>query len=192
MESLRATSTPGVEPHPEWGGDRNPVHGIEMGFVARSWLVCLLATAVLAALGTGFVALVSDTPLTGETNTELGVLTIVSAFATFLGFAVAMSVMLTRVAHDRLANSMAVAGLHVAVAVALFAVNLLVRALTGTDAGSVFDGPWTDEVGNAFTVLERSAVAAIGACLLAAGMVPARGERPARTQTQQAPTDYQL
>jgi hypothetical protein len=51
---------------------------------------------------------------------------------------------------------------------------------------------WTSDAGNVLTVLERSSVAAVLACLLAIGMVPARGERPEGTQTDLTPQDRQL
>lgn len=181
------------EPPRTWGTTESDLSShIEPRFVLISWLLCLLATVVISAVATGIVALASDAPLLGETNTELGVLTVISAFSTFLGFAVVMALRLTHVAHDRLLNSMSVAAVHVALALLLFLGDLALRGIAGVDVGSVFTGPWTDEVGNVFVVLERSSVAAIAACLLAVGMVPARGGRPAGTQTDTTPTDLQM
>lgn len=176
-----------------WGlPDDHTYQRVEPGFVLTSWLLCLLATIVVAALGVAVISLAADTPILGETNTEIGVLTIVAAMATFIGFVVTMAVRLVSVEHDRLLNSMSVAAVHVGFALVLFLGNLLLREVAGVDIGSAFTGPWTDELGNVFTVLERSSVAAIAACLLASGMVPARGERPAGTQTAPTPTDNQL
>lgn len=181
-----------TEDHVVWGGRRNPISRVEWGFVVVSWLACLLLSAVIAAIGVAATAAFSETPILGETNTELGVLTVISAMSTFIGFAVMMSLRLTRVSHDRLSNSVAVAVLHIAVAATLFLAELGIRATVGESASSPFDGTWTDELGNAFTVLERSAVAALLACLLAAGMVPARGDRPDGTQREDTVRDRQL
>lgn len=179
------------EPPRTWGDERARSE-VEPGFVVTTWLLCLVTSIVIAALGVGVVALASDTPLFGETNTELGVLTILAAMGTFIGFVVVMTFRLVRVEHDRLLNSMSVAALHVAFALVLFLGDLALRGIAGVDLGSVFSGSWTDELGNVFTVLERSAAAAIAACLLAVGMVPARGDRPKGTQTDATPTDLQL
>lgn len=179
--------------HPEWGApDQTILQRIVPGFVLSTWAMCLAASVLLAAVGLGIIALISSRPLFGETNTELGVAMIVSAMATFIGFSVVMVMRLPHVSHDRLVNSLSVAAVHVGFAVLLFATDLLVRVTTGSGAGSIFTGPWTDELGNAFTILERSSAAAIAACLLAVGMVPARGPRPAGTQTELASQDEQL
>lgn len=179
--------------HPEWGApDQTILQRIVPGFVLTSWLMCLAASVALAAIGLGIIALISQAPLFGEANTELGVAMIVSAMATFIGFVVVMVLRLPHVSHDRLVNSLSVGIVHVAFAILLFGGNLLVRAVTGDGAGSLFTGAWTDEIGTAFTILERSAVASVLACLLAVGMVPARGPRPAGTQTDLASQDEQL
>ena len=179
-------------PHPEWGD-----HGARFstrlapGWIVSTWVLCLLAAAAIAVVSAFIVDALSSTPLTGETNTELGVLTIVAVMATFVGFVGVLVARLTKVPHDRLANSLAVAALHVVVAIVLFAVELGLQA-AGTGATDALDGSWTDQLGNAFNVLERSSAAAILASLLAVGMVPARGDRPVGTQTSPTPQDRQL
>lgn len=181
------------DPHPVWGdGDRGWVGRVEPGFVLRSWAVCLAVAVVLAVVATLIISALSSAPVLGETNTELGVLTIVSSMSTFIAFAVMMAIQLSYVAHDRLTNSLAVAALHVGLAVLLFAGEFVARSIVGESVSASFDGTWTDELGNAFTVLERSAAASVLACLLAPGMVPARGDRPSGTQTDVVPTDRQL
>lgn len=181
------------QPPVAWGApDRTLLQRIEPRFVVSSWALCLLASLAIAALGVLVVSLVSQAPLTGETNTELGVLMILAAMGTFIGFVTVMSLRLVRASHDRLVNSMAVAALHVAVAALLILADLAVFGIFGVHAGSGLTGPWTDTLGNVIVVLERSSVAAIAACLLAAGMVPAMGGRPAGTQTAATPTDQQL
>lgn len=173
--------------------DRAFLSRIEPGFVFTSWLLCLLATVVLFAVAALILALVSQRSLTGETNTELGVLMIASAVSTIIGFGLVMSLRLARVEHDRPMNSIAVAGLHTGVALLLFLVNLVVRQVFGTGVGGLlFEGPWTDELGNAFVVLERSAAASVLACILAIGMVPEHGDSPRGTQTGPVPEDEQL
>lgn len=179
--------------HPEWGApDQTLASRIVPGFVLTSWLMCLAAAVALFAIGLGIVALISSQPLFGETNTELGVATIVAAMATFIGFVVVMVLRLPHVSHDRMVNSISVAAVHVAFALTLFLGNLAVRGITGDGAGTLFTGAWTDELGNAFVVLERSAAASVLACILAVGMVPARGPRPTGTQTDVLPQDEQL
>lgn len=195
MEHEPARSTTAVRddgPPAYWGDhDANLLDRLVPSWVGTTWLLSLALTFALAVLGTLFAAAVSDTPLTGETNTELGVLTIVAAMSTFIGFTVVLTARLVRVSHDRLVNSFAVAGLHVAVAIVLFAIELSLQGF-GVGVADVFDGPGTDEVGNAFTLLERSSVAAILASLLSVGMVPARGGRPGGTQVGPTPQDRQL
>lgn len=183
-----------TEDHVVWDEpDRFALGRLEPTFVLVSWLVALATTVVIFALSTGIVAMISDRPLTGETNTELGVLTILSAMSTFIGFVVVMTIRLVRVEHDRVVNSLAVAALHVGIAVLLFLGALAGQAaFDNTGASSIFDGSVTEQLGNVFTVLERSSVAAILACLLAIGMVPARGDRPEGTQTDITPQDRQL
>lgn len=180
------------ETHPTWSEPGVGFwHRIEWGFVLKSWLLCLLVTAVLATIIMAILAAVSDDPLLGTENASLGVSTIAAAFATFIGFVIVQINRLPRVAHDRLTNSMAVAGVHVALAIVVLVVDLISRGV-GADFDSFFGGTWTDEIGNAFVVLERSAVAAVAACLLAVGMVPARGDRPEGTQGDHVVQDRQL
>ena len=192
-EPTRSASAVSTEAPPAYWGDHelHVWNRLAPGWVVTTWALCIAMALGFAALGTLFALAVSDTPITGETNTELGVLTIVAAMSTFIGFVVVLVARLVRVDHDRLVNSLAVAALHVAVAVILFAIELVLQGF-GLGAADVFDGPWTDEVGNAFTVLERSSAAVILAALLAVGMVPARGGRPGGTQTGYQPQDRQL
>jgi hypothetical protein len=192
-EPNRSATAVRTDPPPAYWGDHDahPLERLEPGWVVTTWALCVLMALGLATLGTLFAMAVADTPITGETNTELGVLTIVAAMSTFVGFVVVLVARLVRVDHDRLVNSLAVAALHVLVAIALFAVELALQGL-GMGVGDVFDGPWTDEIGNAFTVLERSSAAVILAALLSVGMVPARGDRPTGTQTGYQPQDRQL
>ena len=179
-------------PHPEWGDHEARVRTrLDFGWIVSTWALCVLAALAIAGVGALIVGSLSETPLTSETNTELGVLTILAAMGTFIGFVVVLVMRLTKVDHDRLSNSLAVAAFHVGVAILLFGTELALQA-AGVGVADVFTGPWTDEVGNAFTVLERSAVASILAGLLAAGMVPARGGRPVGTQTEATPQDLQL
>ncbi len=195
MDSNSSRSSTAIrnDPPPAYWGDHdaNPLDRLEPGWVASTWALCIALTLGLGALGTLFAVAVSDTPITGQTNTELGVLTIVAAMATFIAFAVVITARLVRVPHDRLVNSLAVAALHVAVAVVLFGIELALQAL-GTGAADIFSGSWAEQVGNAFAVLERSSAAAILAALLAVGMVPARGDRPSGTQVGATPQDRQL
>lgn len=180
--------------HPEWGApDQTLAQRVVPGFVLSSWLLALAASVALFAIGLGVMSLISSRPLFGETNTELGVAMIVAAMATFIGFVTVMVLRLPHVSHDRMVNSLSVAAVHVTFALLLFLGNLAIRGITGEGAGSlIFTGTWTDEVGNAFVVLERSAAASVLACLLAVGMVPARGPRPTGTQTDVLPQDEQL
>lgn len=192
-EPNRSASAVSTEPPPAYWGEHD-LHvwdRLAPGWVVATWALCVVVALAFAALGTLFAAAVSDVPITGETNTELGVLTIVAAMSTFIGFVIVLTARLVRVEHDRLVNSLAVAALHVAVAIALFAIELVLQGL-GMGVADVFDGPWTDEIGNAFTVLERSSAAVILAALLSVGMVPAVGGRPQGTQTGATPQDRQL
>lgn len=182
-----------TEDHVVWDEpDRIDLARLEPGFVVGSWLLGVLATVAIFALSTGVVSIVSAAPITGATNTELGVLTILSAMSTFIGFVVVMVMRLVRVDHDRVVNSLAVAALHVAVALVLFLGELVLRNTTDVAASTFLAGNRFDQLGNAFTVLERSSAAAVIACLLAIGMVPARGARPQGTQTDPTPQDRQL
>lgn len=187
-----ATAVSPDAPPVYWGDhDANPMQRLVPGWVVSTWAMCAVAALALGALFTLIVAAVSDVPITGETNTELGVLTIVAAMSTFIAFAIVLTARLVRVPHDRLVNSVAVALLHIVVAIVLFAVELALQGF-GMGVGDVFDGPWTDEIGNAFTVLERSSAAAVVASLLSVGMVPAVGDRPQGTQTGVTAQDRQL
>lgn len=180
-------------PPRSWGDVEGSVlERIEPSFIVVSWLLCVLASIAIAVVGGLIVSMGANQSLFGETNTELGVLTILSAMGTFIGFVLVMTVRLVHVAHDRLLNSLSVAALHVGVALLLFLGNLTLRGIAGVDLGTLFAGPWTDEVGNLFEVLERSAAASIAACLLAAGLVPARGDRPHGTQKEALDPDLQL
>jgi hypothetical protein len=183
-----------TEDHVVWDEpDRFSLDRLEVGFVLMSWVVAMLATAAIFTVSSLIVAAVSSDPLFGETSTDLGVLTILAAMSTFIGFVTTMVVRLVRVDHDRVVNSLAVAVLHTVIAISLFLGTLAARAVTGDGiVDDAFDGSTLDRVGNLFSVLERSAAAAVVACLLAIGMVPARGERPQGTQTDHTPQDRQL
>lgn len=182
-----------TEDHVVWDEpDAVDVGRLELGFVVVSWLMCILATLVIFAASTAVVSLISQSSITGETNTELGILMLLAAMSTFIGFVSVMVWRLTNVDHDRVVNSLGVAALHVVVALVLFLVEITVYGISGNNASSILQGPWTDELGSAFTTLERSAGAAILACLLAIGMVPALGDRPVGTQTEATPQDRQL
>jgi hypothetical protein len=171
-----------------WGDhDANPLQRLEPGWVVATWAWCMLASFGVAIVATTFAAIVADSPITGTSNNDLGLLTIVAAMSTFIGFAVVMTTRLLRVDHDRLVNSLAVAALHLAVALVLFLLSVMIDGF-----GFRFESAVTDDIANAFAVLERSSVAAILACLLASGMVPARGDRPAGTQVGATPQDRQL
>lgn len=182
-----------TEDHVVWDEpDEISLDRLELGFVAASWLIALLVTAAIFALSTFVTSLLSDTAILGAENTDLGVLTILAAMSTFIGFVTTMVVRLVRVEHDRVVNSLGVAAFHVAVALLVFLATLAARSAIGVSLDDVFTGTVMDRLGNAFTVLERSSVAAIAACLLAIGMVPARGERPRGTQTDLTDQDHQL
>lgn len=192
-EPARSTSAVRDDAPPEYWGDHdaNVFDRVVPGWVFATWGLCVGAGLAIATVATIFAAAVSETPLTGETNTELGLLTIVAAMSTFIAFAVVLTMRLVKVDHDRLVNSLAVAAVHVLATVGLFSVELVLQSL-GIGMSDIYDGTWTDEVGNAFTVLERSSAAAILGALLAVGMVPARGGRPEGTQTGATPQDRQL
>jgi hypothetical protein len=182
-----------TEDHVVWDEpDAITLDRLEVGFVAGSWLVAFVVTAVIFAISTLITAALSDAPLFGARNTDLGVLTILAAMSTFIGFVTTMVLRLVRVEHDRVVNSLAVAAMHVLLAMTVFFVTLAVRGANMESLDTVFTGTVMDRVGNVFTVLERSSVAAIAACLLAIGMVPARGARPTGTQTDRTPQDAQL
>jgi hypothetical protein len=182
-----------TEDHVVWDEpDRLSLDRLELAFVVSSWAIAMVVTAVIFALSSAIVAALVDDPLFGATSTDLGVMTILAAMSTFIGFVTTMVVRLVRVDHDRVVNSLAVAGIHVLVAVMVFLGSLAARAATGSGLDDVYDGSMSDRLGNVFTVLERSSAAAIVACLLAIGMVPARGERPVGTQTDLTPQDRQL
>jgi hypothetical protein len=190
-----ATSAAAVHTDPPpavWGDhDSRFLSRVEPGWVVTTWLLAVVAMLAIAAAATAIVAAVSESPLTSDTNTGLGVLTIIGAMSTFIAFAVVITARLVRVDHDRLSNSLAVAAFHVGVAIVLFAVELVLQGL-GIGVADTLEGTWTDEVGNAFTVAERSSAAVILAALLSAGMVPARGGRPTGTQVGPTPQDRQL
>lgn len=189
MDAVRDSATP---PPTYWGDhDLSPMTRLVPSWVATTWLACLALTFAIAAIATVLVAAFSDSPLTGATNTDLGVLTIIGAMSTFIGFSTMLAARLVRVDHDRFVNSLAVAVLHVGIAVVLFAIELALHS-AGMGASDLLDGNGTDEIGNAFTMLERSAAAAFVAALLATGMVPARGDRPTGTQVGATPQDRQL
>ena len=192
-EPVRSASAVRDDAPPEYWGDHdaNVLDRVVPRWVLATWAMCVGAGLAIALVATIFAAAVSESPLTGETNTNLGLLTIVAAMSTFIGFAVVLTMRLVKVEHDRLVNSLAVAAVHVLMTVGLFAVELILQSL-GIGVSDIYDGAWTDEVGNAFTVLERSSAAAILGALLAVGMVPARGDRPAGTQTGATPQDRQL
>lgn len=176
-----------------WGApDRTILQRIEPRFVVGSWALSMLATVVLAVLSLLVVSLVTSTPLNADTDAGTGVVLIVAAMATFIGFVVVMAFRLVRVAHDRLVNSLAVAMLHLAVAALAIGAEFAIFAAAGADFTNTFGRPLSNNVGHAVGALERSAAAAIAACLLAAGMVPAMGGRPSGTQTAATPTDEQL
>ncbi len=195
MDSNHPHATTAVSddvPPPYWGDhEARPFVRLEFGWIVTTWAMCLAVGVVIALVSTAIVAALSEAPLTGEQNTTLGVLTIISAMSTFIAFASVITFRLVRVEHDRLANSLGVGVFHVLVAIALFAIELALQG-AGIGVGDVLEGTATDEVGNAFTVLERSSVAAILASLLSVGMVPARGGRPKGTQTDALPTEVQL
>lgn len=195
MDPTRPQSTSAVHPDPPpmyWGDhDANPLERLALGWVASTWVACIALALAIATLASLIVASLSESPLTGAQNTDLGIFTIIGAMSTFIGFAAVITLRLVRVDHDRLINSFAVAGLHVLVSVALFAVELVLQGF-GVGIADALQGNLVDQVGNAFTVLERSSAAAIIAALLSVGMVPARGERPTGTQTGATPQDLQL
>jgi len=174
------------------GGDAAEHFSIDARFVATTWAWCLAATALLFAMMAGVLALVSDASLVGEAGTELGVLTIAAASSTFIGFVLVMTMRLVRVSHDRLVNSMAVSGLHVAVALVVFLATLALASLTSSGPTDLFGASWSDAIGNVFVLLERSAAMSVIACLLAVGMVPAAGARPRGTQQESLSSDLQL
>ena len=179
-------------PPPYWGDhDARPLTRLDFGWIATTWALCLLVGMGIAAVATFLVAALSETPLTGEENTTLGVLTIISAMSTFIAFASVITFRLVRIEHDRMVNSLGVGVFHVLVAITLFAIELVLQGF-GVGVGDVLEGTPTDEIGNAFPVLERSSVAAFLASLLAIGMVPAVGARPRGTQTEALPTERQL
>lgn len=192
-QSKVATRSDAPAPHPEWGDhDRSVLDRIEPRFVVVSWLWGLGTTLAFASIASAVYVLVTGRALTGDVSAEFGVLGLIFAFSTFIGFVVTMFWRLVRVEHDRLTNSMAVAALHVAFAVVLFGIELSVRAATGTGLTENVEGGWAQEVGNGFLALERSAAASVIACLLAVGMVPARGPRPRGTQHAERNQDAQL
>jgi hypothetical protein len=181
-----------AEEHPTWGDHETHLwQKLDLGWIATTWLLAMLLGAVFAAVATSIIAMLADTPITGETNTELGIAAVIGAISTFLAFAVVVTFRLVRVEHHRLVNSLSVGVFHVLVAIAAFAVELVLQA-AGVGLGDMFDGPGTDEVGNVFATFERSSVGAILGCLLAVGMVPATGERPRGTQVDITPQDRQL
>lgn len=172
-----------AEEHPEWGEhDRSILDRLEPRFVVVTWLQCVAATLAFSALVAGVFLLVSDATLTGSTGTELGVPTIIAALSTFIGFSAVMSLRLVDVEHDRLVNSLAVGALHVGVSLVILLIEVVGRTTGDFGVSTVFEGSFGTQLGNAATLLERSSAAAIVACLLAVGVVPARGGRPAGTQ----------
>lgn len=192
-EPASSIATARTEDHVVWDDpDRVASGRLEVGFVVTTWLMCVALTVVLFAVSAGIVAVISQRPLGGDTNTELGVLMILSAMSTFIGFVVMMGMRLVHVAHDRVVNSLAVAALHVSVALVLFLGALAVRQITGSSVSSLLGGGWSEQLGTTFTVLERSAAASVIACLLAIGIVPARGDRPRGTQSGAVDQDRHL
>jgi len=170
-----------ASPHPEWGDHEAHLRTrLDMGWIASTWVLCVAASLAAFAVGAFIVGSFTDTQVTDPSSTDLGVLTIVAVMSTFMAFVGVLVARLTLVEHDRLANSFAVAALHLVVAGAVFVVTLAI------------EGGISGQVDTAFSLLERSAAAAVLASLLAVGMVPARGGRPEGTQTGPTSQDYQL
>jgi hypothetical protein len=165
-----------TEDHVVWNeDDRSVLARVEPRFVVVTWLESVAAALVIVGVSALIVRALSDRPLTGGTATELGVLTILAAMGTFLGFAVVLTLRLVQVSHDRLANAIAIAALHLVFA--------------GIAAAATVTFGWSADV---LIVFERTAAATIVGCGLAVGMVPAVGSRPTGTQTDATPTERQL
>ncbi len=188
-DTARSASAVRTDPPPAYWGDHdaNVLDRLEPRWVVATWAMCVGVGLVFAALATVFATIVSEAPITGESGSNLGLLTIIAAMSTFFAFAVTLTLRLVRVDHDRLVNSLAVAFFHVVVAAVIF---LLTLALEGF--GVSLDDDLVSDLANALAVFERSAVAAILGAFLAVGMVPARGERPTGVQTGATPQDRQL
>jgi hypothetical protein len=151
---------------------------INWRFVFVSWAIALAVTAV-----TTFVAVLAAVFVQGGfTKVDAPIAIIVSAFTSFLSFAVVLLYRLPKVDHDRFLHGLAVAAVQTAVTFLFGLISVAVRA--SVEVSTPFN-----ELG---LITMIPAVAAIVGCALAASVMPARGPVPSGTQTAEEPTDRQL
>jgi hypothetical protein len=159
------------EPHAEWGEHDSLASRLDLRFVVRTWTASLLVSAVFAAVVDAFVILLSDQPVAGASGTDIGLLTIVFSLSTFVGFMVAASTRLGRIAANHMENGLAIGVLHVLVGAVVL---LALIALNGTADGvpDPFTGSVLDHVTRTLAVAAIAAPFALVGCLIAIGIAP--------------------
>jgi hypothetical protein len=142
---------------------------------AASIVIALVAAAVYAAIS-------------GAGQLDGDLMIAITALSAFFGFLGALVWRLPRVVeHDRLLNSLAVAGINIGIGLAVLLVDAVVGATTGSDLTDLLAGHTISEAGIGFFAIERSAVTVIAAAFLAAGIVPEQG--PTEPGAQLRPQD---
>jgi hypothetical protein len=165
--------------------------GIDARFVVTTWAASFAATLLVVGIAALVIAVAAPGTLGSESSTGLGVLGIVAGIATFLAFATVVSWRLEHFHGDRLVNGLAVSALHLAIAGGAFLVELVARLVLSFDWAATAAADVAASIGDLAALLQLTAATSIVGCLLAIGIVPARGERPSGTQ-HAAPEDQTL
>jgi len=109
---------------------------------------------------------------------------IAGGFGSMLGFLVACLVGLRSIRHDRFVNAMGVAAVHIALLLVVTIVSGILSLTTGSGlSDTIGSGSNFMEASVGFFALERSAITAVAGCLLAAALMPSRGDVPGGTQS---------
>lgn len=177
------TATSTVDPHPEWGDHTTTtLQKVDVPWVLSTWFWCVAATLVFSGIVSAIVAFGGNADLVGtDRGIGYGIGTVIFSLGTFISFTIVLAILLLRERGDRLINSLAISVVHVSAALVIMLGYLAVRAIVAPGAEGLVDGVWADRIGTTVSLLVEASPAAIFACLLAVGMVPAGGQPPAGT-----------
>ncbi|MEO6867901.1 MAG: hypothetical protein ABI200_07760 [Gaiellales bacterium] len=153
---------------------------IDRTFVATTWAIGLIGTAVLTSLILFGVSLVDRDPISVDSFGDIGRFGISAALGTFISVMLIGAYRLRSVRDPHIQSSV-IAGLHVATFIAVYLIDVIARAISETQGTSVFETPLSSHAGPAAAVVGIMSVAAIAASMLALNATATEDEISADT-----------
>jgi hypothetical protein len=150
------------------------MHHAQGRFIASTWIICGLLLGLLFTIA----LFVVNQAISVSTGWREELVYLIAFSATFFVFLVVLNLRLPSIQHDRMLNSLAVGSVHVGVV-------LVGAAVAGFMDSSI-------NLFDARLALIWTAPAALVACLIAPGLLPAEGDSPDGIQEGWLPTERSL